>query len=141
MRTKTSIPDSSRFMVFALGLGACATIISGCTSPTGGRTFVRSQGTSVVTPASTAISPVDGEWLHSGGLFRATFREGRFESISPQTGDRLAAGSYSAISDNQVSLNFTTSRGTQENAVCQLVAGTRLNCAPTNGTAFQMNRV
>lgn len=120
-------------------LAALGLVVAGCTNAGGGRTFVRGPAPAIQTAPPPAFSPIEGSWRHSEGLFNATFREGRFESISPQTGDRLAAGSYGTIGQDQVSLEFATARGNRDSAVCTL-SGTVLNCSQSGSRSFQMVR-
>ena len=141
MRKKLS---NIEFRGAGFALTSCALagllVLSACSSVGGGRTYVRSNSANVQPVATQPFSAIEGNWLHSEGVFKATFKEGRFESISPQTGDRLAAGSYSTVGENQISLNWVTSRDTRESAGCQVVGDVRLSCAPTNGAPFAMTR-
>ena len=125
-----SVATTGVVVTLAVALASCSAIR--------GRTVI-ADGPAVPPPAASSLSQYEGSWLHSEGIFRAEFKEGRFVSVSPQTGDRLAAGSYVASGSNKVSLDFATSSGSRSTANCTLV-GVTLNCVQGDGRTFRMSR-
>jgi len=114
---------------------ACGAALSACSTVGGGNTYVRAN------QQGLGLSSFDGDWQDTRGLFNASFSQGKFESVSPQTGDRLAAGSYVPTGTTGIILDFATSRGSRENAVCKLSTIEYMTCKPTNGSEFSMRRM
>ncbi|MEO0635050.1 MAG: hypothetical protein AAFY73_00220 [Pseudomonadota bacterium] len=125
-----------------LALGACvvaAAALAGCTSPTGGRTFVRSTGPATPPPQFFSVQQVNGNWRDTNGNFTAEFRDGQFQSLAPDTGRSVAVGTYQTLGENQVAIAFKTAAGAESSANCTYQP-TVMNCRNPDGRTFSMVR-
>jgi len=84
---------------------------------------------------------LNGDWASTDGVYVATLRNGSFQATANDTGEVISRGSYTAISSEQVRLNWTgLVSGTTNQANCMKPDPDRLNCLDVNGNRFSLVR-
>ena len=118
---------ASKISIVALGL----VFLTACST-------TRRQARSVAPPVPTGII---GSWTQVGGPLLAKFGDTEFESINSTTNDVVAAGVYKFNSSEDIRLEWVgaLSNGKQT-AQCRLATPLLLDCKPSNGSGFQLQR-
>jgi hypothetical protein len=96
---------------------------------------------------STKINPtaggggLAGEWKPTEGNYTASFDNGTFTTTALDTGGIISQGSYVAISEKEVDLNWQSNvTGTANSARCQRPDPNTLVCADGGGRGFTLRR-
>ncbi len=120
----------ARKILSASAMGALATMIAACT--TGG-----SDGPPIVSQPRG----VEGSWLNAEGNAVSTLNGGKFSTVSAQTGEKFADGSYVKNGATSVEINGTSLIRQQAIAFnCLLVSINQLNCTSASGQNFVLTR-
>jgi hypothetical protein len=120
----------ARKILSAGAAGALATMIAACT--TGG-----SNGP----PIESQPRGVEGSWLNAEGNAVSTLNGGKFSTVSAQTGEKFADGSYVKNGATSVEINGTSLIRQQTIAFnCLLVSINQLNCTSAAGQNFVLTR-
>ena len=113
-----------------LSAGALATMLAACT--TGG-----SEGPSI----GSQPRGVEGSWLNAEGKAVSTLSGGVFTTVSAETGEKFADGSYTKTGATSVEINGTSLIRQQPIAFnCLLVSINQLNCTSSAGQNFVLTR-
>lgn len=117
--------------VLSMGVaGALATMLAACV--TGGPDEP---------PAASAPKGVEGSWLNAEGNAVSTLNGGTFTTVSAETGEKFADGSYSKTGPTSVEINGTSLIRQQTIAFnCLLVSINQLNCTSAAGQNFVLTR-
>lgn len=82
-----------------------------------------------------------GDWRPDGGGYTAQFQNGIFTTVAADTGNVISQGSYVAISETQVNLDWKSNiTGAPNNAQCQRPDANTLSCTDGGGKAFVLRR-
>ena len=82
-----------------------------------------------------------GEWNPDSGGYTAKFDNGAFSTLALDTGNIISQGSYVAVSETEVSLNWSSNvTGTQNSAACARPDINTLNCTDGGGKPFVLRR-
>ncbi len=120
----------ARKILSAGAVGALATMLAACT--TGG-----SDGP----PISSQARGVEGSWLNAEGKAVSTLNGGVFTTVSAETGEKFADGSYTKTGATSVEINGTSLIRQQPIAFnCLLVSTNQLNCTSSAGQNFVLTR-
>ena len=110
--------------------GALATMIAACT--TGGPDGP---------PIGSQPRGVEGSWLNAEGKAVSTLNGGVFTTVSAETGEKFADGSYTKTGATSVEINGTSLIRQQPIAFnCLLVSINQLNCTSSAGQNFVLTR-
>jgi len=84
---------------------------------------------------------VDGDWIGADDVAVSSLHQGRFESRSLKTGERLTSGNYSYSDPRTITLSFYSVKSRRQTAAtCLLVDADRMNCTLASGQQFVLNR-
>jgi len=84
-------------------------------------------------------SALEGRWVDANGI-SSTFRNGIFETRSPDTYEKLSEGNYTLNGSNIVAMEVRSLvRGTVSHVNCSL-AKAKLYCTTENNTRFVLSR-
>lgn len=82
-----------------------------------------------------------GDWNPESGGYVARFDNGVFTTTALDTGNVISQGSYIAISETEVELNWNSNvTGTQNQARCQRPDINTLACTDGGGRTFTLRR-
>ena len=120
----------ARKILSAGAAGALAALLAACT--TGG-----SDGP----PIGSQARGVEGSWLNAEGKAVSTLNGGVFTTVSAETGEKFADGSYTKTGATSVEINGTSLIRQQPIAFnCLLVSINQLNCTSSAGQNFVLTR-
>lgn len=84
---------------------------------------------------------LQGTWLPAGGGYTANFDNGVFSTVAADTGNVISQGSYIAVSESRVELNWSSNiTGLQNTATCDRPNPNTLNCTDGGGKGFVLTR-
>ncbi|MDJ0613636.1 MAG: hypothetical protein QNJ29_08140 [Rhizobiaceae bacterium] len=84
---------------------------------------------------------LNGDWASTDGVYVATLLNGSFQATANDTGQVISRGEYTAISSEQVQINWTgLVSGTTNQANCTKPDPNRLDCVDANGNRFSLVR-
>jgi hypothetical protein len=87
-----------------------------------------------------AMTPMDGVWSSTDGVFIASFQSGNFTSRFTSTNEILAQGSYS-VAGNIVSMQWMSVATQQRrSATCTIDTPDNVSCNQDGGGRFQLSR-
>lgn len=82
-----------------------------------------------------------GNWKPDQGAYTASFQNGAFTTTALDTGNVISQGSYVAISEKEVELNWQSNvTNTPNSARCQRPDPNTLVCSDAGGKAFTLRR-
>ncbi len=89
-----------------------------------------------------AGAPVlNGNWASSDGVYVAQLVNGQFRAVANDTGSVISEGSYFALSENKVQLNWVGKiSGKSNQAECLKSEANQLDCVDVNGNKFSLRR-
>ena len=120
----------ARKILSAGAAGVLATMLAACT--TGG-----SDGP----PIASQPRGVEGSWLNAEGKAVSTLNGGVFTTVSAETGEKFANGSYTKTGPTAVEINGTSLIRQQPIAFnCLLVSINQLNCTSSAVQNFVLTR-
>lgn len=91
-------------------------------------------------PPPQAMTPMDGMWSSTDGVFVAQFDAGRFTSRFTATNEILAQGSYN-VAGNIVTMQWTSVATQQRrSATCTINTRDTVTCNQDGGGNFQLAR-
>ena len=123
MNIARKIVSMSVAAVALAGLAACTT--SGPNEP----------------PMAAAPKGVEGSWIDGTGKALSTFNGGKYKTVSAETGEPFAEGTYSMTGATSLEITGTSLiRHTQINTNCLMVSINQLNCTDTAGKNFVFTR-
>ena len=123
MNIARKIVSMSVAAVALAGLAACTT--SGPNEP----------------PMAAAPKGVEGSWIDGTGKALSTFNGGKYKTVSAETGEPFAEGTYTMTGATSLEITGTSLiRKTQINTNCLLVSITQLNCTSASGQNFVLTR-
>lgn len=93
--------------------------------------------------ASTSISrtSIQGDWRATEGTLLATFSGSKFQSVNTDTNQVVASGAFQYNSPEDIRLEWVGALSGRNSARCKLLNANLLDCTPSNGSGFQMQRV
>jgi len=109
--------------------------IAGCQNPQ------RSTSTSTPTAAAVSRTTIQGDWRATQGTLLATFSGKNFQSVNTETSQVVASGVFRYNSPEDIRLEWVGALSGRNSARCKLVNVNLLDCVPSNGSGFQMQRV
>ncbi|TGQ39567.1 MULTISPECIES: hypothetical protein [unclassified Mesorhizobium] len=117
--------------VLSMGLaGALATMLAACATSGPGEP-----------PGAAAPTGVEGSWLNAEGNAVSTLNGGKFTTVSAETGEKFADGSYTKTGTTSVAINGTSLIRQQPISFnCLLVSTSQLNCTSATGQNFVLTR-
>ncbi len=84
---------------------------------------------------------LNGKWASSDGVYTAELDNGIFRAVANDTGGVISEGSYTALSDTKVRLNwFGVVSGKSNSAECLKSSADQLDCVDENGNKFSLRR-
>ncbi len=84
---------------------------------------------------------LNGDWASTDGVYTAKLQNGSFQATANDTGNVISQGQYTAISSDQVRLNWTgLVSGTTNQANCTKPNADKLDCVDANGNRFSLVR-
>jgi hypothetical protein len=123
MNIARKIVSMSVAAVALAGLAACTT--SGPNEP----------------PMAAAPKGVEGSWIDGTGKALSTFNGGKYKTVSAETGEPFAEGTYSMTGATSLEITGTSLiRHTQINTNCLMVSINQLNCTDSAGKNFVFTR-
>lgn len=123
MNIARKIVSMSVAAVALVGLAACTT--SGPNEP----------------PMAAAPKGVEGSWIDGTGKALSTFNGGKYKTVSAETGEPFAEGTYTMTGATSLEITGTSLiRHTQINTNCLMVSINQLNCTDTAGKNFVFTR-
>lgn len=87
---------------------------------------------------------IEGRWSSVGGpvAYTATFSNGNFSSRESGTNGLLGSGSYTNLGPGQINIVYTSTTRNEQVAVnCNQTAPSRLSCATSSGSRFELTRI
>jgi len=92
-------------------------------------------------PMASSPKGVEGSWLNAEGNAVSTLNGGNFTTVSAETGEKFADGSYTKTGATSVEINGTSLIRQQTIAFnCLLVSINQLNCTSAAGQNFVLTR-
>jgi hypothetical protein len=92
-------------------------------------------------PPIAAATGVEGSWLNAEGNAVSTLNGGNFTTVSAETGEKFADGSYTKTGNTSVAINGTSLIRQQPISFnCLLVSTSQLNCTSATGQNFVLTR-
>lgn len=123
MNIARKILSMSAAAVALAGLAACTT--SGPSEP----------------PMAAAPKGVEGSWIDGTGKALSTFNGGKYKTVSAETGEPFAEGTYAMTGATSLEITGTSLiRHTQINTNCLMVSINQLNCTDSAGKNFVFTR-
>ncbi len=84
---------------------------------------------------------LNGNWASSDGVYVAQFLNGQFKAVANDTGNVISEGSYIALAENKVQLNWLGKiSGKTNQAECLKPEENQLDCVDVNGNKFSLRR-
>lgn len=115
----------SCFIVPALALAACSDMFGNNSGSFG--------------PNKGGQTALEGRWIDANGI-SSTFRNGIFETRSPDTNEKLSEGNYTFNGGNIVAIEVRSLvRGTVSHVNCSLTKA-KLYCTTENNTKFILTK-
>ena len=111
---------------------SAALIIAGC------QNTQRSGGTP---GASVSRQNIQGDWRATAGPLLATFSGSKFQSVNTENNQVVASGAFQYNSPNDIRLEWVGALSGRNSARCKLLSSNLMDCTPSNGSGFQMQRV
>ncbi len=92
-------------------------------------------------PMAAAPKGVEGSWIDGTGKALSTFNGGKYKTVSAETGEPFAEGTYSMTGATSLEITGTSLiRHTQINTNCLMVSINQLNCTDSAGKNFVFTR-
>ncbi|UVK50773.1 hypothetical protein DBIPINDM_003957 [Mesorhizobium sp. AR02] len=92
-------------------------------------------------PMAAAPKGVEGSWIDGTGKALSTFNGGKYKTVSAETGEPFAEGSYTMTGATSLEITGTSLiRHTQINTNCLMVSINQLNCTDSAGKNFVFTR-
>lgn len=92
-------------------------------------------------PMATAPKGVEGSWIDGTGKALSTFNGGKYKTVSAETGEPFAEGTYTMTGATSLEITGTSLiRHTQINTNCLMVSINQLNCTDSAGKNFVFTR-
>jgi len=92
-------------------------------------------------PMAANPTGVEGSWINAEGKAVSTLTGGKFTTVSAETGEKFADGSYTKTGATSVEINGTSLIRQQTIAFnCLLVSINQLNCTSAAGQNFVLTR-
>lgn len=84
---------------------------------------------------------LNGSWASSDGVYVAEFLNGQFRAVANDTGNVISEGSYIALAENKVQLNWVGKiSGKSNQAECLKPEDNQLDCVDVSGNKFSLRR-
>lgn len=84
---------------------------------------------------------LNGNWASSDGVYVAELLNGQFKAIANDTGNVISEGSYIALAEDKVRLNWVGRiSGKSNQAECLKPEENQLDCVDVNGNKFSLRR-
>jgi len=84
---------------------------------------------------------LNGSWASSDGVYVAEFLNGQFRAVANDTGNVISEGSYIALAENRIQLNWVGKiTGKSNQAECLKPEDNQLDCVDVNGNKFSLRR-
>lgn len=84
---------------------------------------------------------LNGTWASSDGIYVAEFFNGQFKAVANDTGNVISEGSYIALAENKVRINWVGKISEKANqAECFKPDPNQLDCVDVNGNKFSLRR-
>ncbi|WP_027060016.1 hypothetical protein [Mesorhizobium loti] len=117
--------------VLSVGVaGALATMLAACTTSGPDQP-----------PMAAAPKGVEGSWIDGTGKALSTFNGGKYKTVSAETGEPFAEGTYTMTGATSLEITGTSLiRQTQINTNCLMVSINQLNCTDAAGKNFVFTR-
>jgi hypothetical protein len=110
---------------------AVATILAACTT----------SGPDQPPIAAATPKGVEGSWIDGTGKALSTFNGGKYKTVSAETGEPFAEGTYTMTGATSLEITGTSLiRKTQINTNCLMVSINQLNCTDAAGKNFVFTR-
>ncbi|QKD02050.1 hypothetical protein [Mesorhizobium loti] len=110
--------------------GALATMLAACTTSGPDQP-----------PMAAAPKGVEGSWIDGTGKALSTFNGGKYKTVSAETGEPFAEGTYTMTGATSLEITGTSLiRQTQINTNCLMVSINQLNCTDAAGKNFVFTR-
>ncbi|WP_348647134.1 hypothetical protein [Mesorhizobium sp. NZP2077] len=92
-------------------------------------------------PMAAAPKGVEGSWIDGTGKALSTFNGGKYKTVSAETGEPFAEGTYTMTGATSLEITGTSLiRHTQINTNCLMVSINQLNCTDSAGKNFVFTR-
>ena len=111
-----------------------ALFVAGCQSKPTSR-----YNSTPVAPVTSSI--IQGDWRATDGPLLATFSGSKFQSINTENNQVVASGAFQFNSEDDIKLEWVGALSGRSSAKCSLVGPDLMNCTPSNGSGFQLQRV
>lgn len=84
---------------------------------------------------------LNGNWASSDGVYVAQLENGRFQAVANDTGAVISEGSYIALAENRVKIDWMGRiSGKANTAECLKPEDNQLDCVDANGNKFSLRR-
>lgn len=84
---------------------------------------------------------LNGSWASSDGVYVAEFLNGQFRAVANDTGNVISEGSYIALAENRIKLNWVGKiTGKSNEAECLKPEDNQLDCVDLSGNKFSLRR-
>ena len=84
---------------------------------------------------------LNGNWASSDGVYVAQLLNGQFKAVANDTGSVISQGSYIALAENKIQINWVGNiSGKSNQAECLKPEINQLDCVDLNGNKFSLRR-